>query len=123
MIFRDAQHKSLYNNLCGQFKHIDEFHTALLYLIALDEVCRQHIPDIFSIEQDSIKPECIAESWQTGTSRKTCRLAFNLWNGRAADSDSENASPNYAVDEIFNCEYAPYFWQAIKLRFPEYSEI
>lgn len=123
MKFRDAQHKSLYNSLCGQFKHIDEFHAALLYLLALDEVCRQHIPDIFSCEQGSIRPECIAESWQTGTSRKTCRLAFNLWNGRTSDSDTESASPNYAVDEIFCCEYAPYFWQAIKLRFPEYSEI
>lgn len=123
MIYRDEQHKKLYDNLCGQFNHIDEYHAALLYLIALDEVCRQHIPDIFSIEQDSIKPESIAESWQTGTSLKTCRLAFNLWNGTTSDNNNESASPNYTVDEIFACEYAPYYWQAIQLRFPEYTEI
>jgi len=26
----------------------------------------------------------------------------------------------YAVDEIFCCGYAPLFWQAIKIRYPEY---
>ena len=60
--------------------------------------------------------------WLYGTSQKTCRLAFNLWNGRTSDSENDSASPYYAVDEIFNCEYAPYYWQAIKLRYPQYTE-
>ena len=50
---------------------------------------------------------------------------MNLWNGWRYDSytdDSEenSASADYVVDEIFTCSYAPYYWEAIRLRFPEY---
>ena len=27
----------------------------------------------------------------------------------------------YTVEEIFCCAYAPYFWQAIQIRYPEYA--
>ena len=27
---------------------------------------------------------------------------------------------HYTVEDLFCCEYAPYFWQAIQLRYPEY---
>lgn len=61
---------------------------------------------------------------QTGTSKKVTRLAFNLFNGAVCDSDEDfennRVSPYYAVDEIFCCGLAPYFYQAIKLRYPEY---
>ena len=26
----------------------------------------------------------------------------------------------YTVEELFCCGYAPYFWQAVKIRYPEY---
>ena len=120
MKFKDNEHKRLFDELCKTRKSIDEYHAALFYLITLDTVCREHIKSIYDIEQDTIKPECIFDSWQTSSSTKTIRLAFNLWNGRAADKDTESASPYYTVDEIFNCEYAPYYWQAIQLRYPQY---
>ena len=27
----------------------------------------------------------------------------------------------YSVEELFCCEYAPYFWQAVQIRYPEYT--
>lgn len=27
----------------------------------------------------------------------------------------------YSVSDIFNCSYAMYFWEGIKLRYPEYG--
>ena len=27
----------------------------------------------------------------------------------------------YTVEELFCCAYAPFFWQAIQLRYPEYA--
>ena len=27
----------------------------------------------------------------------------------------------YTVEELFCCAYAPYFWQAIQIRYPEYA--
>ncbi len=26
----------------------------------------------------------------------------------------------YTVEELFCCAYAPYFWQAVQIRYPEY---
>jgi hypothetical protein len=55
---------------------------------------------------------------------------FNLWNGYCSDGEtytdadgyeSDLPSRMYAVDEIFCCGYAPYFYEAIKLRYPEYA--
>lgn len=121
MKFKDEQHKANYNELYNSMKVKDEYHNTLAYLLTLDTVCREHIKSVYDIEQDTIKPECIFDSWQTSGSTKTIRLAFNLWNGRATDKDTESASPYYTVDEIFSCSYAPYFWQAIQIRYPEYT--
>ncbi|WP_430163540.1 DUF6075 family protein [Paenibacillus algorifonticola] len=37
--------------------------------------------DVFDFSIGGIKPESLSASWQTGGSSRTCRLAFNLWNG------------------------------------------
>ena len=29
----------------------------------------------------------------------------------------------YTVEELFCCAYAPYFWQAIQIRYPEYATV
>ncbi len=46
---------------------------------------------------------------------------FNLWNGWAYDEDDLDKripSIDYAVDNIFcEAEYAPYFYEAIRIRF------
>lgn len=40
-----------------------------------------------------------------------------------SEEDLENGhiSKEYAPSEIFCCSYAPYFWEAIKIRYPEYT--
>ncbi len=49
---------------------------------------------------------------------KTTRLAFNLFTDNTLWTDeSEHLSPV----ELFSCDYAPYYWQAIKIRFPQYT--
>ena len=52
-------------------------------------------------------------------------MALNLWNHSImydSEEDLENGhiSSAYAPSEIFCCSYAPYFWEAIKIRYPEY---
>lgn len=65
----------------------------------------------------------MCKGWQTGTSRKVTRLAFNLWNGWCRENETdEQASCLYAPDEIFCCGYQEYFFEALRLRFPEYSQ-
>ena len=55
------------------------------------------------------------------------RMAYNLYcNGTPSVSDCENSDDQlsecrkYTVEDLFCCGYAPYFWQSVKLRYPEY---
>ena len=131
MTFYDKSHQTLFTNITQRMKKIDCYHIAVAYLISLDSVCREHLEDIFDFKNDFIKPECLHFGWQTDTSKKTLRLAFNLWNGCCSDGDtytdkdghrSPLPSGNYAVDSIFCSTYAPYYWEAVKLRYPEYTQ-
>lgn len=130
MKFYDDKHEQLYKDLCGRMKYLDEYHKAVAYLLSLDNVVRGHIRDVFDFEEDVIIREGLNKAWQTGTSKKTIRLAFNLWNGCTSDGEeytdengytSDLPSRYYAPDEIFCCSYAPYYWEAIKIRYPLYS--
>lgn len=124
IIFKDKEHKEKYISICSRMKYLDEYHKAAAYLLSLDEVCRKHISDIFDFEEDVIKPQGLHKDWQTGTSLKTTRLLFNLWNGYNSEGEpleEEQPSGNYTPDNIFSCSYAPYYWQAIRLRFPVYA--
>lgn len=121
ILFYDDEHRELFNELCSTMSSratLDEYHTAAAYLMSLDTVCRKHTGDIFDFEEDSIKPEGLSKEWQTGTSSKTTRLMFNLWNGYTTEEESKDYTP----ESLFACSYAPYYWQAIKLRYPCYAE-
>lgn len=139
ILFAGKKHEDLFFDLFKKMKTKDCYHGAVAYLLSLDTVIQDHINRVFDFKEDVIKPECLHEAWQTGTSKKTTRLLFNLWNGtfkdlkRPTDEDEEEdeeeaeqercrTSMYYAPDEIFSCSYAPYYWQAIQLRYPEYSK-
>lgn len=123
MIFRNEKHKQDYEHFLSQMRKSDCYHNAVAYLLALDVVLIAHVTDVFDFDEDWIKPEtALANGWQTSTSRRTTRLLMNLWNGWCCECD-DTPSPNYAVDEIFCCSYAPYYWEAVKLRYPEYTLI
>lgn len=119
--FFDKEHERHFYHFCEMFgENIDEYRYAVAYLLALDPCCRAHYKDIFDFSEGVIKPEGLHNAWQTGTSTKTTRLMFNLWNGYCGE-DTEEQSSLYAPEHIFACRYAPYYWQAIKLRYPLYT--
>lgn len=99
----------------------DPYRAAVAYLIALDPVVYAGRTDVFDFEDGSVKHDGINKAWQTSTSSRTTRLAFNLWNGWCYDNDDDwtdnKPDMRYAVDNIFCGEYAEYYWQAIKIRF------
>lgn len=116
MMYYDEAHKAAYSALCAQMRYLDCYHRALAYLLALDEVLREHVADVYDCNEDCIRLDGLHQPWQTGTSAATTRLAFNVWNGFAGD-DEDDAS-NYTPEQIFSRrEYAPYYWQAIRIRF------
>lgn len=128
--FADDTHWLNFTEIINQMQQSDVYHMAVAYLLALDTVTRRHVSDIFDFDEDCIRPDAIHKPWQTDTSRKTTRLAFNLWNGCCSDGQTytdedgyskDLPSCNYGVGAIFSCSYAPFYWEAIKIRYPEYT--
>ena len=73
-----------------------------------------------------IRPAALEEGWQTGGTARIVRMAFNLWNGWCYESEEEaqdgRMSEAFTPDNLFCCEFAPYFYEAVKLRYPEYTD-
>lgn len=136
IMFADDKHKQIFDIFCSRvnssrLRSLDCYYYPVLYLLSLDEVLRNHALSVFDFEEGKIIPEGLNCPWQTGTSLKTTRLLFSLWNGYASDgemyTDAEGyqrplPSNYYAPDEIFSCSYAPYYCEALRLRFPCYFE-
>ena len=130
-IFRDEEHKKSYYATLELMRNSDCYRKAVAYLFTLDPICFEHIRDIYDFSEDCIAPDGLNKAWQTGTSKKTTRLAFNLWNGWCTDGETyigsdgfEESLPScyFTPNNIFCCEYAPYYVEALKLRFPEYFD-
>lgn len=88
---------------------------------------RKNADRIYNFKTGSVKTKCLHEGWQTSGSLKVVRMAFNLYcNSTPSVWDYEDAEEQvnecrqYTVEDIFCCVYAPYFWQAIQIRYPEY---
>jgi hypothetical protein len=118
MIYIDDHHQQYFESRrCG-----DVYRDSVSYLLGLTPETRKHAADLF--DDGNMKIEGLKKPWQTGTTTKLTRLAFNLWNGCSQDYDPESdeyiTSGRYAVDEIFCCSLAPYFVQAIQIRYPDY---
>lgn len=129
MIFKNKKHEEMYKDICKRMWYVDCYHAPVAYLIAMDNVLREHVNEVFDFDKDIILVDVLREVWQTSSSRSTTRLAFNLWNGYCPDDDVKvndfcvDSPRDYTPCRIFgNYEYAPYYWQAIKLCF-EYEEV
>lgn len=107
---------------CGK---TDVYYKALVYIFSICPETRRHFKRVFDLEKGEINVDSLGEAWQTGSSKKVTRMAFSLWNECNYDSieDFENGeiSRIYNPSEIFSCGYAPYFYEEIKLRYPEYT--
>lgn len=128
MRFQSLEHKQFYE----QMNPKDVYQRALFYLIGLCPDTRRNAHNLYG--PDGIKPEAIHAGWQTGTSVRVTRLAFNLYTDGVptahqyteddrlkppTESDLNECSL-YSASDIFCCGYAPYFMEAVKLRYPEY---
>ncbi|MFC5988110.1 DUF6075 family protein [Marinicrinis lubricantis] len=94
----------------------DGYHRALFYTLGISRETRSHVRDLFDFSNGGINPKGLSAPWQTGSSIRICRLAFNLWNEWTEPGGERYSTPN----ELFDCRYAPFFFEAIHLRYPEY---
>lgn len=116
--FKNQEHEQSYKAILKRMGNDDEYHKSVAYLIALNKDTKKHMEDIFDFKKDCIKLEGLKKPWQTGTSKKTTRLAFNLWANVNSDEIEEEVNTNlYTVSEIFNSSEGEYFFQAVTIRY------
>lgn len=115
-MFRDEEHERFYYESLRKSNCTDAYHRAVFYMLGISWETRSHANELFDYSNDSIKPTGLIASWQTSSTIRISRLAFNLWNGRTEAGKERYSTPH----ELFDCSYAPYFFEAIRLRYPEY---
>lgn len=125
IVFLDKDHYEFFKE---HFSN-DCYRNAVMYLFGICEETRIHLQELF--DDEGICIEAFTKPWQTGTTMRVCRLAFNLWNGFCGRGyPDEDGEPNdmeppslYTPYELFDYGgLQGFFWEAIKLRFPHINE-
>ena len=107
--FKSREHEKFYEEYLKKCRYQDVYHRALIYCLGIDRDTRDNVNKIYNFKTGCVKTECLQEGWQTSGSLRIVRMAFNLYC---------NGTPS--VEDLFCCGYARYFWEAIKIRYPEY---
>ena len=128
IIFISDAHEKFYYEKLKEVRYQDVYHKALCYCLGISDDTRRNVYRIYDFKTGCVITECLHEGWQTSGSVRVVRMAFNLYcNGTPSVFDYEDAEEQvdecrqYTVEEIFCCAYAPYFWQALQIRYPEYA--
>ena len=116
--FASKEHETFYFNMLSETHRNDTYSKAFFYTMGISVETRRNIRTLFDFKEDIIKPDGLSAPWQTGSTRRLCRLAFNLWNGWVEQGNEKHSTP-YGV---FDCSFAPYFFEAIRLLYPEYCK-
>ena len=128
IIFNSEAHEKFYYEKLKEVREQDAYHKALCYCLGISSDTRRNINSIYDFKTGDIKTECLCEGWQTGSSMKVVRLAFNLYCNTTPSVDDYKEPEEqiyecmkYTVEDLFCCTYAPFFWQAIQIRYPDYA--
>ena len=129
MKFIDSKHREFFNDKYKELQRlgkIDVYYKSIVYILGICEVTRNNFDKIFDLKKGEININSINGAYQTSTSEKVTRMAFSLWNRCNYDSEEdiedERVSLKYNPSEIFSCSHAPYFYEGIKIRYPEYTK-
>ena len=114
--FRSAAHRDFFLEMMSQCRVNVCYHRAFFYVMGIAPETRANIRQMFDFKDDLIIPEGMHGGWQTSGTVKVCYLAFNLWNNYVEEGREKSFTP----EDLFCCEFAPYFMEGIKVRYPEY---
>ena len=122
--FRDTEHLQFYIDQADRLNP-DRYLKALIYTLGISPDTRRRFDAIYDFKGKTIVPEAIHSAWQTGGTLKVTRLAFQLFTDGTPSAFLNPDIPDidecmkYSVSDIFCCGYAPFFAEAIKIRYPE----
>lgn len=130
-LFISEDHCNFYEQTVASVPNADVYEKALIYTLGICGDTRIRFDSLYDKSAGiNIDADCVRAPWQTSGSLRVIRLAANLFTGRtptaisydAKDKELVNAEECqlYSVSDIFSySEYAPYFLQAVKIRFPD----
>ena len=132
MIFINDAHNAFYKQQTAVNKN-DCYTKALIYTLGICDDTRQRFESLYDAKDGRIIHDALYASWQTDGSMKVTRLAFQLFTDLMPtaecyhfennDKEAYCESKRYSISEIFCCEFAPYFVEALKVRYTEYFTV
>ena len=122
--FVDEMHEAFYVQQSQKLRP-DVYLRCLIYTLGICDVTRRNFNSIYDASDGTINLEAIFHGWQTGSTLKITRLAFQLFTNTTPTAFLDYGGDidecrRYSVSDIFCCSFAPYFIEAISLRYPEY---
>jgi len=121
--FKDDEHRHFFETQVTKTNTWnDPYRKALFYTLGLTEQTRDHINALYNFKKKCIDFDGLQKPWQTGTSMKVTRLAFNLYNGFAG-SEGIDDSERYTPYNLFDTGLMLYMFEAIILRYPSYADL
>lgn len=124
--FIDKSHEIFFKEKFQLISTKDCYTESLIYILGICPDTRENFDTLFDIKNEEINISGLEKAWQTSTSLKVTRLAFNLFNDCIYDSDQDfkeqKISTKYTPSEIFCCNYARFFYQGIQLRHSSYTK-
>ena len=117
MYFKDKSQEQYYEEKLQQLCNVDTYIKSLTYLLSSNKDTRNNFEEIYDIENNQIKLECLKKPWQTSTSINICRLAFNLFGDITNDTMEDSTSYLYTVTSIFKNLDINICIEALKIRF------
>ena len=128
--FINEEHHRFYSSTLKRFLNPAAPEKALCYCLGIHPAIRWHVDHIYDFSTKQVTPECIHEGWVASAEdpediRTVIRMAYNLYGGTPSVAEADDQlreCQKYTAKELFGCRYAPYFWEAVKIRYPEYTE-
>ena len=128
IVFADEAHERFFYEKVRELpnSHRDSEEIAMIYTLGICDKTRTAFSKIVDQKTLQVNPLVLFAEWQTSDSVKVTRLAINLYTGFSQEVKRDDriegyrigeASSDYAVDLIFDCPYAKYFLEAVKLRY------
>ncbi|WP_104802951.1 DUF6075 family protein [Blautia marasmi] len=128
IVFADEAHERFFREKVRELPNTrrDSKEIAMIYTLGICDKTRAAYTQIVEQSTQQVNPLVLFAGWQTSASVKVTRLAINLYTGFSQEiirDDSEEGydfgevSPDYTVEEIFDCPYARYFIESVKLRY------
>ncbi len=115
MKFINKYHEVFYKDCLRLTRKNDSYRRALFYTLGIHEDTRKHINELYDFENECIILEALEKGWVTAGTYRACLLAFNLYNGYTDYEPAESTPYNLFCDSN-----ASYYFEAIKIRYPEY---